>query len=175
MNLVTSRNEVDVEFLGKSMDHIFIEHIAHASLALSPVWNLVLLWVCPQQIAKQTLVWNVCWSFDHFKIAVIVEFLAKTTMHAQYFIVDQSGDRQLLEDADEFLEHLAVLLIVAGQLETGLTLPLEQRFVESVNVGQIVAFVIASKKKKVLWVFYFECEQEKDSFDLHRASSLVIA
>ena len=172
---MTSGNQVDVELLCKRVHHIFIEHVAHSTLALRPVGNLILFGVRPQKIAKQTLVWNVRGSLDHFKIAVVVEFLTQAAMHAQDFIINESSNGQLLEDANELLEHFAVLLVIARKLEAGFTLPLEQRFVEAIDEGQIVALVISSEQEKVLGVLDFESEQKKNGFDLHWAPTLIVS
>ena len=77
-------------------------------------------------------------------------------MHAQNFVVYKSGHGKLFEYARELFKQPAVLLVVARQSNLGLALPLEQRLVKTINVGETVALVITSQQEKVLWVLDLE-------------------
>ena len=47
-------------------------------------------------------------------------------MHAQDLVIDERGDRQLLEDVDEFFEQPAIFLILLCQRYLRLAFPFEQ-------------------------------------------------
>ena len=72
MNLVTSGDQVDVEFLGEVIDDVLVKYKTDSSFALHVVLVLTLFWVRPQKVTKQSLVRNVCWALDHFDVSVII-------------------------------------------------------------------------------------------------------
>ena len=77
-------------------------------------------------------------------------------MHAEYFVVDECGDGQLIKHANELLKKPAIFLVRSRQLQFGLALPLKQRLVKAVNVRKALAFVIASKQEEILWILNFK-------------------
>ena len=62
-DLVSSADEVEVVFLQELGDDLRSERERHAAIILSPA-NHVLVWVGPEQVAQQALIWHVCGSHD---------------------------------------------------------------------------------------------------------------
>ena len=89
---MTSRDKIDIKFLCEVGHNVFIKCVTDTSLALSPVCILVILGICPQDVANQPLVRNVCWPLDHLDVPVVVQLLTATTVHAQDLVVDESSD-----------------------------------------------------------------------------------
>ena len=62
-HLMSSADEVEVVFLQELGDDLRSERERHPAIVLSPA-NHVLVWVRPEQVAQQALVWHVCGSHD---------------------------------------------------------------------------------------------------------------
>ena len=106
------RYEVNVEFLSEVGHHILVEHIADAPLTFL-VLGYLCLWICPEQVAEETLVRNVSRPLNHLNVAVVRQLLAQTAVHTQNFIIYQSCNWQLLKYANKLLEQPTVFLIVS--------------------------------------------------------------
>jgi hypothetical protein len=92
LHLVPTRYQVNIELFGEVCNDVFVEGVADTSLGVLIVLVLILLWVSPQQVTEKALVRNVARPFDHFYITVFIQLLTQAAMHAQDFVVDQSGD-----------------------------------------------------------------------------------
>lgn len=105
--------QINIKFADEVTHNVLIKNVTHSPFALRPIGVLLLFRICPQQIAQQALVWNVCRPFYHLEIPVVIQFLTQSAMHAQYFVVDKCCDGQLLEHRHKPLEEFAVFLIIA--------------------------------------------------------------
>lgn len=170
-----TRYQINVELFGEVLNDILVEGVADTSLGVLIVLVLILLWVSPQQVAEKALVRNVARPFDHFYVAVFVELLTQTAMHAENFVVDQCSDWGLFENADKFLEQPTVLLVLLCEGDFGLALPFKQGFVEAIDVGETMALVVAAEEEEILRVLHLEREKQKHGLNLHRATTLIVA
>ena len=64
------------------MHYILVKSIADAALTILIVLILVFFGVGPEQVAQQTLIWDVGRALDHLDVAVLVELLAEAAVHA---------------------------------------------------------------------------------------------
>jgi len=81
-------------------------------------------------------------------------------MHAEDLVVDQGGDWDLIEDADELLEQAAILLVWSSQLQSRTAFPLQQSLVESINMRQAVALVVAAEQEEILGILDFVAQKQ---------------
>jgi len=81
-------------------------------------------------------------------------------MHAEDLVVDQGGDWDLIEDADELLEQAAILLVWSSQLGPRTAFPLQQGLVESINMRQAVALVVAAEQEEILGILDFVAQKQ---------------
>ena len=111
---MTTGYQVDVKLLREGSYDVVVEHVAHSPLALHVVDRLVLFRVGPEKVAEQTRVGNIRRPLYHLNVPEIVELLAQSAMHAENLVVDQGGNRELLEHVHELLKEPAILLARAG-------------------------------------------------------------
>ena len=156
------------------MHYILVKSIADAALTILIVLILVFLGIGPKQVAKETLIRDIGRPLDHFDVAVLVELLTETTVHAQDLVIYESCDGELFEDVDEFFEKAAVFLGWRLKRYFRFSLPFEERLIEAVDVRERVALVIASQQEEVLGVLDLESQQQQHGFNLHGASSLIV-
>lgn len=55
-----STNQVEVVFFQETMNNLLAEKETDPPFGLSPSLH-ILIWICPEQVAKQSRVWDVCW------------------------------------------------------------------------------------------------------------------
>ena len=75
-------NQVNVQLLSEVSHYVLIESITDASFTILVVLELVLLRVGPEQVAQQSLVWDVGGPFDHLYVSVLVQLLTQAAVHA---------------------------------------------------------------------------------------------
>lgn len=81
-----TRYKINVEFLGKVSNNIFVEDIADASLTLL-VLGYLRLRIGPQQVAEEALIWDVCWPLYHLDVSVVCQLLTQTAVHTKNLII----------------------------------------------------------------------------------------
>ena len=106
-----TRDKIDIKFLCKVLYDVVIKDITYTSFAFCPFLMLVLLWISPQNITQKTLIRYIARSLYHLEVSVVIQLLAQTSMHAQYFIVNKCGHRKLLKHANKLFKKAAVFLI----------------------------------------------------------------
>ena len=142
------------------MNYILVKSIADAALTILIVLILVFLGVGPEQVAEETLVRDIRRPLYHLDIAVLVELLTKTAVHTQDLVIYERRNRKLFEDVDEFFEKAAVFLGWRLKSYFRFSLPFEERLIETVDVRERIALVVASEQEEVLGVLDLEGQQQ---------------
>ena len=117
LDLVASCYKIDIELLGEVGHYIFIEYVAYSAFTFRPVLVHAFFWICPEHVAQQALVWDVCRALYHLNVTVVIQLLAQASMHAKDFVVDQRCYWQLFEHAYKPLKQPAILLICRIDLQ----------------------------------------------------------
>jgi len=146
-----SADKIEILSLEESRDNIGSENERHTTIVDLPSLNL-LIWVGPQKIAQQSLVWDVGWTDDAADLLHGFEIWRKSSMHAENLLVDDGGDWQTVEAIGESLPQFDVVSALAFVVET----------VDSVDGG---ALVVSSEDEEVLWVFDLVGEQKADGLE----------
>lgn len=74
-------------------------------------------------------------------------------MEAENIVLNDSGERQVVEEGGEVLPHI------------GVTVLSEALIIETVNLGDLLALVVSSEDSDSTWVPYLAADQEGDSLD----------
>ena len=70
---------------------------------------LYLVWVGPEEVAEEPLVWDVCWPHDPPDLLHGLEVGAEAAVAAEDLLVDDGGHRQAVEAVGERLPQLDVV------------------------------------------------------------------
>ena len=107
-DLMSPTYQVYVEFIQRVLNNILSKSIAYPSLILTPAWN-VRIRVRPKNIAKKSFVRYLYWPFNVAQIVDAVQIRRKTTMHAQYFFINQCHDGHGIENVNKVLPDLQIV------------------------------------------------------------------
>ena len=100
-----SRYQVYVQFATHVLNRFLVEGHSHSSAFVElVVVFLIRFWICPHQVAEKAVVRYVFRLLRSFQHIYVGYFLADASVHAKYFIVDQSGYWELFEHGDKTLE-----------------------------------------------------------------------
>lgn len=103
-------DQIELIFPQKQKDDLLPENITDSPFWLSPQFGRR-VGVGPQQVAHEPLIWDVCRPFDEVDLVEISQFWGQSSMHAQYFIFDDSSYGHAVEAIDDSLPDFH---IVAG-------------------------------------------------------------
>jgi len=73
-------------------NYIFSESEANSSIVISVLIDTS-LGVGPEQVAKKSSVWHICWSHNVLDLLEVLQLWTQATMHTEYFFIDKSCDR----------------------------------------------------------------------------------
>ena len=136
-----STYQVDVVPLVELFDHICSEHIAHASVIITPALN-VYFGVWPQQVTEQAGVRDILGPVLLINDLEVVQVWAEASVHTENLVIDNSTYRNDVEAKSKLLPYFDVISPFA-------------LIVESVHSVDRLALVVAPKHEEMLWVFYF--------------------
>jgi hypothetical protein len=92
----------------------------------------------------------------------VIQIRAKTTVHTQNLVVDDSADRENIEAKSKFLPYLHIISPFALVVET-------------IHPIDGLALVVASKKEYLLRVLDFVCQQQTNRLDALLTAVNIIA
>lgn len=113
-----STNQIDLVTIAEGSYYGLVEFVAHASIIICPTWHisksaysvrtalrLVRVGrVRPQQVTHQSKVGHIAWTLNT-RVDVAQVFLgqvwAQSTMHAEYSLVDERGNRHVIKHSAE--------------------------------------------------------------------------
>lgn len=160
-HLVPTADEVQVVLLQKKFDNVGAKDVRNATVVLLPPVGF-LFGVGPQQVAQQSLVWNISGAHYAVDLLQIVQLGRETAVHAQNFIIDASSNGLLIEVVSEDFPELDIVSAFALVLET----------VDSVDAG---ALVISSEHEEVVGLLDFVGHEQADHFDALLPTVHIIA
>ena len=146
-----SADEIYIVLLEELLDHGLAKGIRDTTVILSPA-RLSLFGVGPDQVAEKTILGDLSGPRNLLKLRNSDELGAQAAVHAEDFVVDQSGDRHAVEYILELLPHA----------DRVATLALVVKAVNSINRGTLV---VAPEDEEVFGVFNFVCEKETYHFN----------
>jgi len=88
-NQMPAAYKIDLIFLAKLLDHLFVERKADPPLIFFPLFRL-LLGVAPQYVTEKSCIRYICWSFNIQNLFWQSQFWRKATMHTKNFILNYS-------------------------------------------------------------------------------------
>ncbi len=98
-------DQVEVVFLQENADDIGTEGVAHSPFVVAPALDVDFR-VRPQQVAEESLVWDVGGPDDASDLVEAVEFGTESAVHAYDLVVDDRCDRQAIEALGKRLPQL---------------------------------------------------------------------
>lgn len=140
-----SAYQVYIVFLAEFLDNVLSEYIRDPSFIGSPPSDF--LRISPQEVTKQSLVWDILWSLNCVDYGQVIEFGRKASMHAENPLIDNSR-------YGEHIEHCAE---VSPQLERVSPFAL---IVEPVHSGDRTALVITPQHEEHLRILNLESQKQ---------------
>ena len=128
--------EVNVVFLEELLDNMLTKRVGHTSIVLSPA-RLSLLWVWPEQVTKQSVLWHFSRSRDLLELWHSNELRGETAVHAEDFVINQCCYGHAIEDVLELFPDANWVATLALVIET-------------VDTVDLAALVVTSQQKEVL-------------------------
>jgi len=156
-----SADEIYIVLLEELLDHGLAKGIRDTTVILSPA-RLSLFGVRPDQVAEKTILGDLSGPRNLLKLRNSDELGAQAAVHAEDFVVDQSGDRHAVEYILELLPHadrVATLALV----------------VKAVYAVDLSTLVVTAQKEKILLEFDLVCEKKDDGLQRVLASVNVVA
>lgn len=147
-NLVSAAYQVHVVLLKESGDDIWTKSEGDTTVVLGPSGN-VLVWVGPEQVAKETAVWDVSWAHNPADLLHGVEIWRETTVHGENLLVNDGSNWQAVEAVGEGLPQLDVVATLA-------------LIVETVDTVDGRTLVVTAEDEEVLWVLDLVGEEKAD-------------
>lgn len=108
------------------------------------------------------MLWNLRRPGNALDLVESRHVLAKSSVHTQNLFIDECGDWQHIKAADKLLPH--------ADVEPPLAF-----LVESVDLGDILALVVASEEEHTLRELYLVGEEQADALDAALASVNIVA
>lgn len=153
-------DKIHVVFLQEARDDIRAKGERDTTIVLTPPGD-VLIWVGPQEIAKQTAVGDISGSHDTADLLHRVEVGTKTTVHGKDLLVNNGGNGETVEAVGKCLPELDVVATLALVVET----------IDTVDGGTLV---VATEDEEVLGVLDLVGEQQADGLQGLLASVDII-
>merc|ERR1712187_160523 len=156
-----SNDEIHILFLEKAAYDVWSKYERNTTVIFLPTCN-VLVGVGPQKIANQTCVWHVCWADKPTNLIHVINLWRKSTMHADDLLIDEAANRHAIEHVAELFPELDIITAFAF-------------VIEAINPSDRCAFVISTKLEKVLRIFYFVREHQRDCFETLLSSVDIVS
>lgn len=152
--------QVYVKLFHHAFYNCLTEDVAHPTVIVTPLifFNVEQLslgeWarVRPEKVAQYSGFWDLCRPCNAFDFVKGWHILAQPTMHGQDLVIDQSCNWKHVEGRNKFLPKTYGI-------------PFLTFFVESINFGDILTFMISAQKKYRLWELHFICEKQANAFN----------
>ena len=146
--------------LEKFLDYFLAENIRDSPLVVAPLLGYLIegeggqpgRGVRPKQVAEDSEVGDLGRPRQFFDLLQTLQFGAQPPVHAQNFVVDEGGHREVVEEVDELLPQLHGV-------------PSFALVPEPVDLGNILALVVAPQHKHFVGVLYFVREQQANGLD----------
>lgn len=151
-HLMTSTDQIQILVLQKRVNNVFRKDVTDASIIQTPSRREFILRVRPQDIAQKTVVRHHCGPFDLGQFGYGGQFGTQSSMHADNPVVDQRGHWHTLE------------AIRKGSPETD-AIATFALVVEAIDLVNVVGFMIASKEKEIVRIFYFVRKKETNALN----------
>ena len=144
-------DQIDVVLLVELANHVLSECKADSSVIVSIGFDATLR-IRPEQVAEQTSVGYISRPHNVLNLVQVLQLRAETTVHAEDFLVNESSDRQTVENVTEN----------APESDGVSTLAL---VIEPVNAIDLSTLVIASQQEEVLGVLNLVAQQKAHCFN----------
>lgn len=109
--------------------------------------------VRPQEVAHGTFVRNFLDSVKGSDIVECVDARGETSVEAEDLVVDESGERKVVEKIGEVFPHVRISVLS------------EAFIVEAVHLGDLTRLVVATKDGNPLWVSDFQGHKKGHCLD----------
>jgi len=140
-HLVSSTNEVEVVLLQEFGHDIPPESVAYTPIVVPPA-RYVLLWIGPQQIAHQALVWYICGSWYPSYLIHIAQIWRQATMHTENLLIDDCRNWHAVETISECLPKANIVASFAFVVKT----------IDSIDARTLV---VSTQDEEIFWILDF--------------------
>ena len=141
--------------------YVLAEGVAGSTGGDTPSASVI--WVGPEQIADRSLMWHL---HDPVKLLDLVEGVdtgREATVQAEDAALDDSCEGQVVKERGEVLPHV------------GITILTEALIVESIDLRDLLAFVVAAQDGDTLWIANLVADEECHCLDGVVAAVYVVA
>lgn len=131
--------------------YVLAERVACTTRRDSPATAVI--GIGPQEVAHGTFMRNFLNSIKGSNIVECVDAWGETSVEAEDLVVDESGERKIIEKIRKVLPHVCVAVLS------------EAFIVEAVHLGDLTRLVVATKDGDPLWVSDLQGYKESHGFD----------
>ena len=135
----------------ESLADILAECVSSSSWTDTPSTPVV--WVTPQQVTHRAFVWHFLNAVEGSNVVKGVNTGRQTAMETEDLILDQCSKWEIIEQVGKVFPDI------------GVTVFAQTLVVESIHLGDLARFVIASEDGNALGVTDFESDEKGDSLD----------
>jgi hypothetical protein len=148
--LMRSADHVNVMLCAKLLNDVLTEDKADTSVVWGP--TVYLIRICPQKIAQDTFVRDVCWSVYAVDLLHNIDLGRQTSMHTENSLVNNSCYWEIVKHGAKLSPHRKIVSPLA-------------LIVETIHPCDGVALVVASEQEDHVWVLHFVRQQDANGFD----------
>ena len=130
---------------------ILAERVSRTSWRYSP--SAAVIWIGPEEIAHWAFVRNLLNTVESSDVVQGIDGWGETAVEAEDLVVDEGGERQVVEEVGEVLPDVCVAVLT------------EALVVKAVDLGDLARLVVSTEDGDTLWVADLEGNEEGNSLD----------
>ena len=148
---MSSADQINIVLLVELAHNVFAECEADASVVVTVLINATLR-VRPQKIAKESLVWHICWSNYILDLVEVFQLWAQASVHAENFLIDKSSHWKTVKHITEYSPELNRVPSFAFIVET----------IDAIDLGTLM---VSAQHEEVLWVLNLIAKQKSNGLN----------